>query len=95
MRSRMVAVGNVRLHTVELGGSGSARGSVVIVHGMVVASSGTMPLAAALARRGFVVHVPDLPGFGRPTAPLTLWTWTSAPRPCAVSWRRAVRAVPL
>lgn len=65
MRSRMVAVGNVRLHTVELGGSGSARGSVVIVHGMVVASSGTMPLAAALARRGFVVHVPDLPGFGR------------------------------
>jgi 2-hydroxy-6-oxonona-2,4-dienedioate hydrolase len=37
---------------------------VVVVHGMVVASLGTMPLARSLARSGFDVHVPDLPGFG-------------------------------
>ena len=41
---------------------------VVLVHGMVVAGRGMAPLAGALARRGFAVHVPDLPGFGRSDA---------------------------
>ncbi|HET9078085.1 MAG TPA: alpha/beta fold hydrolase [Acidimicrobiales bacterium] len=43
--------------------------TIVVVHGMVVAGRGTLPLARALARQGFVVHVPDLPGFGRSAKP--------------------------
>ena len=41
---------------------------VVLVHGMVVAGRGMVPLARVLAGRGLCVHVPDLPGFGRSDA---------------------------
>ncbi|HET9116836.1 MAG TPA: alpha/beta fold hydrolase, partial [Pseudonocardiaceae bacterium] len=44
-------------------------GSVVLVHGMVVAGNGILPLARQLVARGLTVHVPDLPGFGRSAKP--------------------------
>ncbi|HET6964725.1 MAG TPA: alpha/beta hydrolase, partial [Acidimicrobiales bacterium] len=44
-------------------------GSVVVVHGMVVAGMGIRPLARELVGRGLAVHVPDLPGFGRSGKP--------------------------
>lgn len=43
--------------------------SVVLVHGMVVAGRGMLPLARELAGRGLSVHLPDLPGFGRSAKP--------------------------
>lgn len=42
---------------------------VVLVHGMVVAGMGVLPLARELAGRGLAVHIPDLPGFGRSEKP--------------------------
>lgn len=41
----------------------------MLVHGMVVAGNGTLPLARELVARGFSVHIPDLPGFGRSEKP--------------------------
>ena len=42
---------------------------VVLVHGLVVSSSYHVPLGERLAQRGFEVHAPDLPGFGRSSKP--------------------------
>lgn len=44
-------------------------GAVVLVHGMVVAGTGMLPLARELVARRFEVHLPDLPGFGRSDKP--------------------------
>lgn len=72
--SRWVVVGGLRVHArmslspVPLGPP------VVLVHGLVVASTYLMPTAARLAER-FRVFVPELPGFGRserPKRPLSM-----------------------
>lgn len=60
--------GPYRIHARHLV-PGHPRGSVVVVHGMVVAGRGTVPLAAALQDRGLSVHLPDLPGFGESDKP--------------------------
>lgn len=56
-----------RIH-VEARGSALDR-PLLLVHGMVVASRGCLPLAEAIARRGWRVVVPDQPGFGRSSKP--------------------------
>jgi len=66
VRTSRVTVGATAVAAVHLEGSGPA---VVLVHGMVVAGRGVMPLAQALHTRGCAVHVPDLPGFGRSDKP--------------------------
>lgn len=63
-RLSRIGVGGVAIHALHIEPP-RARAAVVVVHGMVVASNGTLPLARALAGRGFSVHIPDLPGFGR------------------------------
>ena len=50
------------------GAPGSER-PVVLVHGLVVSSSYHVPLGERLAERGYEVHAPDLPGFGRSSKP--------------------------
>lgn len=57
-----------RLHAVSLGVDGPGT-PIILVHGMVVAGRGTLPLARALAAAGRPVHVPDLAGFGRSDKP--------------------------
>src|SRR4051812_38870861 len=42
---------------------------LVLVHGLVVSSRMVEPLPGALARHGFHVLAPDLPGFGESTKP--------------------------
>lgn len=63
------ASGEYRIYARRLVPTAAQAATVVLVHGMVLAGRGTMPLARALARRGLVVHVPDLPGFGRSEKP--------------------------
>jgi pimeloyl-ACP methyl ester carboxylesterase len=69
MRHSLVTVGDETMAAVHLSPSGAATTRVVIVHGMVVASRGVLPLALALRDRGVAVDLPDLPGFGRSTKP--------------------------
>ena len=64
MRTSITEVDGLAIAAVHVEPSPSAP-PVVLVHGMVVAGRGMAPLARALAGRGFSVHVPDLPGFGR------------------------------
>jgi pimeloyl-ACP methyl ester carboxylesterase len=64
LRTSEVAAAGCRLYAVHLEPP-NARGAVVVIHGMVVAGRGTLPLARALAERGLAVHLPDLVGFGR------------------------------
>ena len=58
-----------RIHARRVRPPDPPRATVVVVHGMVLAGRGTMPLARALARRRLEVHMPDLPGFGRSEKP--------------------------
>jgi 2-hydroxy-6-oxonona-2,4-dienedioate hydrolase len=67
--SDVVPVGRWDVYGRHLLPGGPPAGSVVLVHGMVVAGMGVLPLAQRLAARGLAVHVPDLPGFGRSAKP--------------------------
>ena len=52
-----------------------ARTPIVLVHGLGVSSRYMMPLACELARRGYLVAAPDLPGYGKsqkPRQPLSI-----------------------
>lgn len=62
-------VGSFRVRGRHLRPDSQPVGSVVLVHGMVVAGTGMLPLARELAARRFEVHLPDLPGFGRSDKP--------------------------
>lgn len=68
MQSRYLDIG-IRVHVLQFGPQGIAAPPVLLIHGMVVASNGTLPLGRALARAGLQVWVPDLPGFGRSDKP--------------------------
>lgn len=67
MRRSVTDVEGLAMAAYHLEPSSSAP-PVVLVHGMVVAGRGMLPLALVLAGRGLSVHVPDLPGFGRSDA---------------------------
>lgn len=67
MRVSRVEARGLEIHAVHLA-EGDGRPAVVLVHGMVVAGRGMLPLARALAEREMAVHVPDVPGFGRSDA---------------------------
>lgn len=71
VRTTEVPAGGYRIYARHLLPSVDPGGGppVVVVHGMVLAGRGTLPLARALAARGFTVHLPDLPGFGRSAKP--------------------------
>lgn len=69
-RSTRLRIDGMAIHALHLDPPGLGAGcSAVLVHGMVVASNGTLPLGRALAKRGCSVHIPDLPGFGRSDKP--------------------------
>lgn len=65
-----VRVGDWRIYGRHFRPGAPPTGSVVLVHGMVVAGTGMLPLARELAGRRLEVHLPDLPGFG----------WSDKPR---------------
>ena len=69
VRTSETRVGPYRVYARHCLPASPAAAELVLVHGMVVAGRGTLPLARALARRGFLVHLPDLPGFGRSDRP--------------------------
>jgi len=69
-RSRHVEIppGGLRIHYSTAGVEESDRLPVVLVHGIGVSGRYLLPTARALAPY-FIVHVPDLPGFGRSEKP--------------------------
>lgn len=69
VRRGVTPVGDWDIYGRHLTPDARPRGSVVLVHGMVVAGMGIRPLARELLRRGLAVHAPDLPGFGRSSKP--------------------------
>jgi pimeloyl-ACP methyl ester carboxylesterase len=69
VRVSEVTAGGYRVYARRLAEGGAAGQTLVLVHGMVVAGRGIFPLARELAGRGYVVHLPDLPGFGRSAKP--------------------------
>jgi pimeloyl-ACP methyl ester carboxylesterase len=65
--SKFVSVAGIRVHYYVLGpGEGRA---VVLVHGLGGQSEDWQNLAPYLAKAGFRVYLPDLPGFGRSEKP--------------------------
>jgi pimeloyl-ACP methyl ester carboxylesterase len=62
-----VTVAGIRLHYYALGPS--AGSPVVLVHGLGGRSDDWQDLAPTLARAGFRVYLPDLPGFGKSEQP--------------------------
>lgn len=63
-------VGAISTHHLY-GGSGDP---VLMLHGWGASSALVEPLAAPLARRGYRVFVPDLPGFGQTGLPPVAWS---------------------
>jgi pimeloyl-ACP methyl ester carboxylesterase len=67
VESRDVSVMGIRVHYLV---EGSASGQpVLLVHGLGSRAEDWNPLAPYLARAGFRVYIPDLPGYGRSQKP--------------------------
>ncbi len=49
------------------------RGTVLILHGWGGSSDSWLEVQRILTKKGYKVIVPDLPGFGKSTTPLTAW----------------------
>jgi len=65
--SRDITVAGIRMHYL-VEGPASGR-TVVLVHGLGSRAEDWNPLAPYLARAGFRVYIPDLPGYGRSQKP--------------------------
>lgn len=66
-RGHVVTVQGIRVHTFVLGPENGA--PVVLVHGLGGRSEDWARLAPVLARKGYRVYLPDLPGYGRSEQP--------------------------
>lgn len=71
LRSASVTVDGVPVETVRPAGGGSRRPAVVVAHGFAGSGRLMRPFADTLARRGYVVALPDLAGHAANTRPLT------------------------
>ena len=72
VRSRYVEVNGLRLHYFEVGsgsGGGSGGTPLVLVHGLGARGENWAKLMPDLAKAGFHVYAPDLPGYGRSARP--------------------------
>jgi dienelactone hydrolase len=69
-RSQSVRVDGMPVETVRPTGDGVGRPAVVVVHGYAGSGRLMRPFADTLARRGYVVALPDLPGHAANTRPL-------------------------
>ncbi|MFI7598173.1 alpha/beta hydrolase [Actinoplanes sp. NPDC049681] len=69
--SAEVTVDGVPVETVRPAGAGSGRPAVVVAHGFAGSGRLMRPFADTLARRGYVVALPDLAGHAANTRPLT------------------------
>jgi pimeloyl-ACP methyl ester carboxylesterase len=66
-QSRYVSVGGIRMHYDAIGPADGP--PVVLVHGLGGSAEDWTNLAPYLARAGYRVYIPDLPGFGRSARP--------------------------
>ena len=72
VRSTYVEAGGFRMHYFEAGAK-SAR-PLVLVHGLAARGEDWAGLIAPLAKAGYHVYVPDLPGYGRSEKPNASYT---------------------
>ncbi|MEV4642644.1 alpha/beta fold hydrolase [Actinoplanes sp. NPDC049548] len=71
LRSSSESVDGVPVELVRPPGAASGRPAVVVAHGFAGSGRLMRPFADTLARRGYVVALPDLTGHGANTRPLT------------------------
>lgn len=81
---RFVAVRRHRVRIDEWAASGPSQGTVILVHGGGGNGRILAPFAEPLARHGWRVLAPDLPGFGL-TEPAPGWDWDYAEWPRVIA----------
>lgn len=81
---RFVALRGHSVRIDEWAASGPSRGTVILVHGGGGNGRILAPFAEPLARRGWRVLAPDLPGFGL-TEPAPAWDWDYAEWPRVIA----------
>lgn len=75
VRSQYVAVDGLRMHYLEAGPAGAGEGTpLLLVHGLGARGEDWAGLIPGLAKAGFHVYAPDLPGYGRSARPDASYT---------------------